>query len=145
DADLHSRKSMSYQYAYRRYRVAVPRICVAALLTIVTSTLAGAQRPGGRDTSMAGMQGMKGVKNSTPAMAMVPDPLGVSMERLGSGTTWIPDAVSLPSRQFSADTWNFMLHGFVFGQFDTQSGPRGGSQVGSLNWGMLMASHELAG
>src|SRR5665213_2086764 len=78
-------------------------------------------------------------------MAVVPDPLGVSMDRLGSGTTWIPDAVSLPSRRFTAGAWNFMLHGFVFGQYDTQGGARGGTQFGSLNWGMLMATHELAG
>ncbi len=76
---------------------------------------------------------------------MVPDPLGVSMGRLGSGTTWVPDAVSIPSRRFDAGSWNLMVHGFVFGQYDRQSGARGGSQFGSLNWGMLMATHELAG
>jgi hypothetical protein len=38
-----------------------------------------------------------------------------------------------------------MLHGFVFGQYDHQSGPRGDDQPGSLNWGMFMASHSLAG
>jgi hypothetical protein len=38
-----------------------------------------------------------------------------------------------------------MVHGFVFGQFDTQQGSRGGNQLGSLNWGMLMVSHALAG
>ncbi|MEP6496301.1 MAG: hypothetical protein ABJF01_26775 [bacterium] len=78
-------------------------------------------------------------------MNMVPDPLGVSMDRLGSGTTWIPDAVALPSRRFNAGSWNLMVHGFVFGEYDKQSGDRGGSQFGSVNWGMLMATHELAG
>ena len=75
----------------------------------------------------------------------VPDPLGVSMDRLGSGTTWIPDAVTVPSRQFMLGGWNLMSHGFVFGQYNAQSGSRGDSQFGSLNWGMLMASHTLAG
>jgi hypothetical protein len=78
-------------------------------------------------------------------MTMVPDPLGVSMDRLGSGTTWIPDAISIPSRRFSAGRWNLMLHGVAFGQYDAQAGDRGGTQMGSLNWGMLMATHELAG
>lgn len=78
-------------------------------------------------------------------MTMVPDPLGVSMDRLGSGTTWIPDAIALPSRRFDTGSWNWMLHGFAFGQYDTQGGARGGSQLGSVNWGMLMATHELAG
>jgi hypothetical protein len=78
-------------------------------------------------------------------MSMVPDPLGVSMDRLGSGTTWIPDAVALPARRFNGGAWNFMLHGFAFGQYDAQSGARGGTQFGSLNWLMFMATHELAG
>ena len=81
----------------------------------------------------------------TMTMPMVADPLDVPMERMGSGTTWIPDAVSIPSRMFAAGSWSMMLHGFVFGDYDTQSGPRGATQIGSTNWIMLMASHELAG
>ena len=73
------------------------------------------------------------------------EPLGISMSRMGSGTTWIPDAVTLPSRDFMAGDWDLMLHGFVFGQYDKQGGTRGADQFGSLNWGMFMASHELAG
>lgn len=73
------------------------------------------------------------------------EPLGVSMERAGSGTTWIPDAVTLPARHFIAGDWDVMLHGFAFGQYDKQGGSRGESQTGSLNWMMLMASHALFG
>src|SRR5262245_20106305 len=73
------------------------------------------------------------------------DPLGISMERMGSGTTWIPDAVPLPSRHVMAGSWMLMLHGFVFAQYDDQGGPRGDDQFGSLNWAMLMASRELLG
>jgi hypothetical protein len=76
---------------------------------------------------------------------MMTSPLGISMERMGSGTTWIPDAVTLPSRHLTMGTWDVMFHGFVFLQYDKQDGPRGDDQFGSLNWGMLMASHELAG
>jgi len=83
------------------------------------------------------MQGMQ--------MMMTPEPLGVSMERMGSGTTWIPDAVMLPSYHSMAGSWDLMLHGFVFGQYNKQGGPRGDEQFGSLNWGMFMASRELAG
>jgi hypothetical protein len=49
--------------------------------------------------------------------AAVAVPLGISMDRMGSGTTWIPDAVSLPSRHFTAGPWSLMLHGFAFGQY----------------------------
>jgi hypothetical protein len=94
--------------------------------------------------AMPGMQGMQGMQ-STQGMQMAPDPFGVSMDRMGSGTTWIPDAVSLPSHRFVVGQWNLMLHGFAFGQYDRQGGPRGQSQAGSLNWAMFMASHGLAG
>jgi len=78
------------------------------------------------------------------SMSMI-GPLGISMERMGSGTTWIPDAVYLPSRHFTAGKWTLMVHGFLFGQYDSQSGPRGATQFGSLNWAMIMADRELGG
>jgi hypothetical protein len=78
------------------------------------------------------------------SMAMF-EPLGIPMDRMGSGTTWIPDAVLLPSRHYMKGAWQLMLHGFVFAQYDEQGGPRGDSQFGSLNWGMFMASRKLAG
>ena len=84
---------------------------------------------------------MGGMQMGNPAGA----PLGISMERMGSGTTWIPDAVTVPARHFMAGSWELMLHGFVFGQYIKQSGPRGDDQFGSLNWGMFMASRELGG
>jgi hypothetical protein len=81
---------------------------------------------------------------STHEMTMV-EPLGVPMDRMGSGTTWIPDAVVLPSRNYMKGAWELMFHGFVFVQQDGQGGPRGNSQFGSLNWGMFMASRALGG
>ena len=83
--------------------------------------------------------------DSTPMKMMTADPLGVSMDRMGSGTTWIPDAVPLPSRFFTVGRWDLTLHGFAFVQANRQDDARGASQLGSLNWGMFMASHELAG
>src|ERR1700694_1495452 len=76
---------------------------------------------------------------------MMTGPAGVGMERMGSGTTWIPDAVTLPSRRRMFGDWMIMAHGFVFAQYDKQSGDRGADQFGSLNWGMLMATRDLAG
>ena len=80
-----------------------------------------------------------------PMAMMMNDPLGVSMERMGSGTTWIPDAVPLPARHAMSGSWLLMLHGFGFAQYDKQGGPRGNDQFGSLNWAMLMASRDLLG
>ena len=80
-----------------------------------------------------------------PMAMMMNDPLGVSMERMGSGTTWIPDAVPLPARHAMSGSWLLMLHGFGFAQYDKQGGPRGNDQFGSLNWARLMASRDLLG
>ena len=94
------------ELARRRFLVGAAIVCVAAPVMF-------AQRP------MKDTMAMRGT-----AMSMLPVPLSVPMERMGSGTTWIPDAVSLPSRHFAAAGWDFMLHGFAFGQYDYQSGPR---------------------
>ncbi len=51
----------------------------------------------------------------------------------------------LPSREFMAGSWDMMVQGIAFAQFDDQGGPRGATQFGSLNWGMLMATHSVAG
>ncbi|MGI8400370.1 MAG: hypothetical protein ACR2NS_02040 [Gemmatimonadaceae bacterium] len=107
------------------------------------------------DTSVAGMKGMKPGMNmpgmNMPGMHghttedMMIGPAGVSMERMGSGTTWIPDAVTMPNRRRMLGDWMIMAHGFAFAQYDKQGGERGDDQLGSLNWLMLMATHDLAG
>ena len=95
---------------------------------------------------MPDMPGMEMPEKPSGMRMMTPDPLGVSMDRMGSGTTWVPDAAPIPSIYFSAPGhWDITGHGFAFLQYDTQSGARGASQLGSLNWLMLMASHSLAG
>jgi hypothetical protein len=129
-------------------------VALGLFLHVGRATVVAAQRPtkppprdtaARMDTASRAMPGMPGMTATAMTHGMVPAPLGVSMDRMGSGTTWIPDAVPLPSRQFTADNWEMMLHGFAFGQYNDQGGPRGDSQFGSLNWGMFMANHELAG
>lgn len=101
-----------------------------------------------KEAPMPGMQMPEPASSSDTmsmmGMAMV-GPLGISMERMGSGTTWIPDAVSLPARHYMFGGWTVMAHGFVFGQYNVQSGTRGTSQLGSLNWAMIMADRSVAG
>ena len=92
---------------------------------------------GAAGTARAQMTG-----DSTHAM---PGTLGISMHRMGSGTTWIPDAVTLPSRSTMRGPWMLMAHGFATAHFDAQGGPRGDQQFGSLNWAMLMADRPLGG
>lgn len=80
-----------------------------------------------------------------PASARAQRTASDSTPGMGSGTSWIPAAVPMPGRDFQAGTWSVMVHGFATGQVDRQSGPRGATQFGSVNWGMAMASHEAAG
>ena len=100
-----------------------------------------AQMPGMRMDTARGEHAM----HTMHASQEMSGPLGISMDRMGSGTTWIPDEVTLPSRHFMVGDWRLMLHGFVFGQYNRQNGPRGDKQFGSLNWAMLMADHPLVG
>ena len=114
---------------FSKIRMRLPRTAAAAAVLSVTAFHETLTQQTHEHSSPAAMTG----------------PLGIPMDRMGSGTTWIPDAVALPSRHFTANGWNLMFHGFAFLQENSQSGARGDSQFGSLNWGMFMASRELAG
>jgi hypothetical protein len=81
----------------------------------------------------------------SPGHEMMTGPLGLSMDRMGSGTTWIPDVVPLPSRHQNVGRWELMLHGFVFPDYVSTSGLRGANQFSVLNWGMIMASRKVPG
>jgi hypothetical protein len=123
-------------------------ITFLAAVLVATPLIGQEPTPPTHDTTTHSMPGMPGMKMEGSAHqgpeTMVTSPLGISMERMGSGTTWIPDAVALPSRHLMVGKWDVMFHGFVFAQYDHQSGERGDDQFGSLNWGMLMVSHRLA-
>jgi hypothetical protein len=79
---------------------------------------------------------------STPMPAR---PFGIPMTRMGSGTAWLPDASAMRAWHFTAGSWMLMVHGDAFLQYDHQGGPRGANQLGSINWGMLMAMRPVAG
>jgi hypothetical protein len=79
------------------------------------------------------------------SMAMPERPFGIPMTRMGSGTAWLPDASAMRAWHFMAGSWMLMLHGDAFLQYDHQGGPRGADQLGSINWGMLMAMRQVSG
>jgi hypothetical protein len=89
------------------------------------------------------------VADSMPMKAGPPGmperPFGIPMTRMGSGTTWLPDASAMRAWHFMAGRWMMMLHGDVFLQYDHQGSPRGADQLGSINWGMLMAMRQVGG
>jgi hypothetical protein len=72
-------------------------------------------------------------------------PLGIPMTRTGSGTSWLPDSSPMYARHLMAGRWELMLHGVAYVQEIRQYTERGDAQFGSINWGMIMASHPLAG
>jgi hypothetical protein len=72
-------------------------------------------------------------------------PFGIPMTRMGSGTAWLPDASAMRAWHFMAGSWMLMVHGDAFLQYDHQGGPRGADQIGSINWGMLMAMRQVGG
>ena len=76
---------------------------------------------------------------------MIRRPFGIPMTRMGSGTAWLPDASAMRAWHLRTGGWMLMIHGDAFLQYDHQEGPRGDDQLGSINWGMLMAMKELGG
>ena len=72
-------------------------------------------------------------------------PLGVPFLRSGSGTSWLPDSSPMRAAHFVAGPWQLMVHGAAFGQYDHQNGFRGDTQLGLIDWEMLMAARALGG
>ncbi|MDQ6610893.1 MAG: hypothetical protein M3Y64_00550 [Gemmatimonadota bacterium] len=101
------------------------------------------------DTSMASMHGLHvtaaPARDTTQSMMMVPNPLGIPMTRMGSGTSWVPDSAPMHAHHVMAGAWELMLHGVAVEMYDKQNGLRGSEQFSSVNWGMLMASREAGG
>jgi hypothetical protein len=88
---------------------------------------------------MANMPGMSGMLHMTY-------PLGLPITRMGSGTSWMPDAVAMRAHHLTIGDWVVMLHYQVFVDYDRQVSDRaidGVAQVNSINWFMGMATHTL--
>src|SRR3977135_2740385 len=78
------------------------------------------------------------------AMRMNEGPLGIPETRMGSGTSWLPDASPMHAAHYMLGRWTLMLHGKGFLQYDWQGGSRGSNQLGIVNWAMAAASRPLA-
>jgi hypothetical protein len=65
--------------------------------------------------------------------------------RESSGTAWQPDASPMYALHGQARGWNLMGHGNAFVQVLHESGKRGDSQLGSINWIMGMADRTVGG
>src|SRR6266571_2651678 len=78
-------------------------------------------------------------------MEMRAGPLGIPETRMGSGTSWLPDASPMHATHIPLGRWTLMLHGKGFFQYDWLGGDRGSNQVGLVNWAMAVASRPLGG
>jgi hypothetical protein len=119
---------------------------MGALALALAPAVSLAQQAGGMHTladTGAGSQGMP-MPRPRPMDAMG-GPLGISMARAGSGTSWLPDATPMYALHAAAGSWLFMLHGNGFLQYLAEGGDRGNDQVGIINWVMGMARRPLAG
>jgi len=74
-----------------------------------------------------------------------PMPLGIPENRLGSGTSWLPDAAPMHAIHIPLGGWTAMAHGSLSLLFDAQSGLRGATEIRVLNWGMGSVAHAVAG
>ena len=88
------------------------------------------------------------IPSAMPGMApmqMIDGPLGIPMERTGSGTSWLPDDSPMHADHVMRGPWELMLHGVAFAMYDKQGSRRGDEQFSSVNWGMLMATRNAGG
>lgn len=89
---------------------------------------------GGHDAhDMAGM----GMQEATAV-----HPLGLEHARLGSGTSWLPDAMTLRHWMTRAGAWTIMAHGEVFVGAADMNGPRGDEKAYAPNMVMLMTERN---
>jgi hypothetical protein len=157
---------LSSSVSGRRMRPAAPRATFSFLVPVAlafggTALAAGSlsAQAGHEHHDSAGRAAGAPVYTTDHSQAMPPDhamppsgmpgmpgrPFGLPMTRMGSGTSWLPDASGMRAWHFTAGPWMLMVHGDAFLQYDHQGGPRGDDQVGSINWAMLMAMRRLAG
>src|SRR5712691_8044932 len=76
-------------------------------------------------------------------MEMRAGPLGIPETRMGSGTSWLPDASPMHATHVMLGDWSVMRHGVGFLQYDWQGGSRGSHQAGLVNWAMAAATRPL--
>jgi hypothetical protein len=65
------------------------------------------------------------------------------MTREASGTSWQPESTPMEGIHGMAGEWMTMFHGFVYGIYDQQEGPRGDNKTFSASMFMLMGQRPI--
>jgi hypothetical protein len=68
-----------------------------------------------------------------------------TMNRQGSGTSWIPESSPMYAWMGEAGDWMLMFHPLAFSTFSHQSGPRGGREFFGTNSVMFSAQRSVPG
>ena len=124
----------------------LPKIASLALLSLLgASATALAQTQGSsRGSPQSQPSGQQMDQMADHAMPMT-GPLGITFNRDGSGTSWLPDTTPMRAAHWSRGPWMIMLHGNAFIQYIDEGGSRGDGQFGSINWIMGMARRSVGG
>jgi hypothetical protein len=94
--------------------------------------------------SMPDMPDMPGMQHGHGMCSNVMiGPLGISQERMGSGTSWMPDSSPMHANHAMWGAWTAMIHGVAFAEFDDQGSERGDTQLGIVDWEMLMLMRKI--
>src|SRR6267143_2699961 len=104
------------------------------VLAVVSLSVSPPVRPSGALSAQMHMQ---------HAMKMHEGPLCIPESRMGSGTSWLPDASPMHAVHYMLGRWTLMLHGQGSFQYDWQGGSRGSSHLGVVNWAMAVATRPL--
>ncbi len=133
---------------HRRGRVAARLVTVLSLVVVARG--APAQQPpkkppvdSAKRMPMDSMSNMPGMQHTRGMGGMMIGPLGISHERMGSGTSWMPDSSPMHAIHKTWGDWTAMVHGVAFGQYDVQGTHRGDDQPGVVDWEMLMLMRKV--
>src|SRR5207237_6637903 len=74
-------------------------------------------------------------------MEMLAGPLGIPETRMGSRTSWLPDASPMHAAHYLLGRWTLILHARGFSPYDWQARSRGNNQLGMVDW-RLPAAHQ---
>jgi hypothetical protein len=118
------------------------RLLLALGILFAAGGVARAQHEG---HAMGGMPMDHEMSGGTSMQHQMPGPLGIPMNRHGSGTAWLPDASPMAGYHIMHGGWMLMVHGNLFAGYDWQGSDAGDDKLISTNWIMAMASHDLAG
>lgn len=88
-----------------------------------------------------GHDAMPGMAAGGHAMTMG---LGAGAYQNGSGTARLPGAEEMRGQHLMAGDWMMMAHGFAWGAFTDQGGPRGQNQAFVTSMAMLTAQRDLS-